>query len=658
MRNNNKIGIVSIAEIQGLDFIIPDYQRGYRWEELQVVELLKDLSNFIENSRTGFYCLQPLVVKRSIVDCKAFYEQMRGKLDNMQGEPDPIGSLVEDLQHLTTWEVIDGQQRLTTLYIIMMVLKHDPAYRISYQTRPESKEFLENIMNKTQEDGDENIDFQHMILARNVAQEWLKDKSDEEKALLYDTILERVKFIWYESVGENPIDVFTRLNIGKISLTNAELIKAALLNRSNYAGSHSDFIHTKQIQIASQWDDIEYALQDDELWLFLNDKNYRERTRIDFLFKILFENDCFGIKGQLAPEDYYRQIGHDRYSVYRYFAKQIEMKDSHMSDAEHLETIWTKVTSLFDTIKEWFEDSLLYHYIGFCIWAIEDSKHNAEQRRKQINDWYNQWMECGVDKEEFLTSIKNYIRDKIIDCERDNLNKLHFEDIYQKSRIRKILLLHNVQTIITQQEVQTDKYKLASFHKFPFHLFKKETWNVEHIDSATTNELKQTRDQKPWLRAALASGKLDYDEKIKKYLDKKCTDIPDFQEIYDKVMSQFPSDDLLCETVQIDDIVDNERMHIWNLALLDESTNKSYRNSIFCVKRSFVINKEQGKHCHISDEGKVVIDGKAIAFVPICTKQAFLKYYTEDANALLAWSRTDSEKYLEDIKQKLENFLK
>ena len=219
-------------------------------------------------------------------------------------------------------------------------------------------------------------------------------------------------------------------------------------------------------------------------------------------------------------------------------------------------------------------------------------------------------------------------------------------------------MLHNVQTIITQQEVQTDKYKLASFHKFPFHLFKKETWNVEHIDSATTNELKQTRDQKPWLRAALASGKLDYDEKIKKYLDKKCTDIPDFQEIYDKVMSQFPSDDLLCETVQIDDIVDNERMHIWNLALLDESTNKSYRNSIFCVKRSFVINKEQGKHCHISDEGKVVIDGKAIAFVPICTKQAFLKYYTEDANALLAWSRTDSKKYLEDIKQKLENFLK
>lgn len=113
MRNNNKIGIVSISEIQGLDFIIPDYQRGYRWEELQVTELLKDLNIFIENSRTGFYCLQPLVVKRSIVDSKAFSEEISRRLDRIQDEPDPIGCLVEDLQQLTSWEVIDGQQRLT-----------------------------------------------------------------------------------------------------------------------------------------------------------------------------------------------------------------------------------------------------------------------------------------------------------------------------------------------------------------------------------------------------------------------------------------------------------------------------------------------------------------------------------------------------------------
>lgn len=54
MRNNNKIGIVSISEIQGLDFIIPDYQRGYRWEELQVAELLKDLNILLRTRELVF----------------------------------------------------------------------------------------------------------------------------------------------------------------------------------------------------------------------------------------------------------------------------------------------------------------------------------------------------------------------------------------------------------------------------------------------------------------------------------------------------------------------------------------------------------------------------------------------------------------------------
>lgn len=654
MRTNNKIGIVSVSEIQGLDFIIPDYQRGYRWGELQVIELLKDLTNFIDTSRSGFYCLQPLVVKRSLANIGSFYETVKERLDEVQDDPDPIGSLVADLQRMTTWEVIDGQQRLTTLYIIMMVLKQDPAYTLSYQTRSGSKDFLEHIMEKSAEDGEENIDYKHMLGARDVAVAWLEGRSVEQKAMLYDTILERVKFIWYESVGENAIDVFTRLNIGKISLTNAELIKAALLNRSNYVGSHADYIHTKQIQISAKWDEIEYALQDDELWLFLNDKNYQERTRIDFLFKILFENDCFSIKEKMTEEEYDCQIGHDRYSVYRYFAKQIESYDENTDMAVHLDDVWHKVTSLYDTIREWFEDSVLYHYIGFCIWSREDNRHDAESRREQINNWYTLWMICK-DKDTFQEEVKKDIRQNIVNCKEDNLNNLHFDK--DKSKIRKILLLHNIQTIISQQEVQEDKYKLTTFQKFPFHLFKKETWNVEHIDSATTNELESIKEKRTWLRAALASGKLTFDDKIKKYLDKRCKDIPDFQEIYDKVMANFPSDDLLREKVQKEEEEDNERMHIWNLALLDEGTNKSYHNSIFSVKRSFVINKEQGKHCYISDEGNVEIDGKSIAFVPICTKQVFLKYYTDNANALLAWTRSDSKKYLADIKNKLKDFL-
>ena len=82
MSANNKIGLVSVNELIDMNFIIPGYQRGYRWEKKQIKQLLNDLKEFadtldkarmddeveVENSKrthvtnVGFYCLQPLAV--------------------------------------------------------------------------------------------------------------------------------------------------------------------------------------------------------------------------------------------------------------------------------------------------------------------------------------------------------------------------------------------------------------------------------------------------------------------------------------------------------------------------------------------------------------------------------------------------------------------
>jgi uncharacterized protein with ParB-like and HNH nuclease domain len=68
------------------NFIIPAYKRGYRWTKRQVEELLNDIRDFQKESESkpkeAFYCLQPLVV-----------------------------SEIE-----SGWVLIDGQQRLTTIY--------------------------------------------------------------------------------------------------------------------------------------------------------------------------------------------------------------------------------------------------------------------------------------------------------------------------------------------------------------------------------------------------------------------------------------------------------------------------------------------------------------------------------------------------------------
>ena len=67
---NNNIELRSIRSLSGLNFFIPDYQRGYRWSNNQVLQMLNDFKEFckrIDNKQLKageFYCLQPIVVKK------------------------------------------------------------------------------------------------------------------------------------------------------------------------------------------------------------------------------------------------------------------------------------------------------------------------------------------------------------------------------------------------------------------------------------------------------------------------------------------------------------------------------------------------------------------------------------------------------------------
>lgn len=101
-----------------------------------------------------------------------------------------------------------------------------------------------------------------MFQACRTYQSMLDSKDEEWKKTFKDVLLNKVKFIWYDTDEQDPIDVFKRLNIDKISLTPSELIKALLLNRNNFDSKEGwDQIHLRQQEIASEWDAIEGALQ-------------------------------------------------------------------------------------------------------------------------------------------------------------------------------------------------------------------------------------------------------------------------------------------------------------------------------------------------------------------------------------------------------------
>ena len=75
---------------------------------------------------------------------------------------------------------------------------------------------------------------------------------------------EGVKIIWYEVAtdsDESAIGMFTRLNVGRIPLTNAELVKAMFISESANAG----ITREKKEEIALQWDNIERELHNDSL---------------------------------------------------------------------------------------------------------------------------------------------------------------------------------------------------------------------------------------------------------------------------------------------------------------------------------------------------------------------------------------------------------
>ena len=630
----NVIELKTVRNLLGMNFLIPNYQRGYRWTGQQVRDLLNDVWDYYENdkTKTEFYCLQPLVIRR----------QDENILEKIRA-----ANTIEEIKGLLkgSWEVIDGQQRLTTIFIILSELGEKNIYHLKYATRDGSERYLMNINN---EEKDNNIDYFHIFQSKRIISEWF-DNDDDKKSKFKEILLNDVKFIWYESVNEDPIKVFTRLNIGKISLTNAELIKALVLNRSNFISSDIDHLKLRQQEIATEWDIIEYSLQNEEFWLFLNNIGYKRPTRIDFIFDMICDKNKLEL-----DKDKYKLIGTDEYRTFRYFYEYFKSDNDQLS----IKKCWKKVKAYYQTFREWFNDLELYHYIGYLV----IHKYNLYDL---MDKWNNQ---KKVDKKMFVDYLKKEIKKEILkkfkfdqtDIESDKydfidlvLGVQYKEDGSDKKKCKPILLFHSIQTVVNQNNnnLDNEKYQLGVFYKFPFHLYKLENWDVEHINSNTTNEEDDPATQNEWLLNVYLSADEETQSKICEYF--KQTDTNDKKILFNYIKDKFPQ-------TEDKEWTSEEKNKIWNYTLLDSSTNRSYGNAIFSGKRRVIIGKDKGQLIPIP---KITKDGKfelteetkaKSSFVPPCTKQVFMKYYSSTMSDANYWTKIDAKGYQNDI----ENCLK
>lgn len=544
-----------VGDITG-NFHVPSYQRGYRWGKEEVLRLLEDVLHNGDNN----YCLQPIVVR------------------NNGG----------------TYELIDGQQRLTTIYLIYCHIKDaipkkckGPKFTLEYETRDKSAEFLQNI---DLDRRNENIDFWFIANAYEIIGRWF-DESDVREMHLFQYFAEKVKVIWYE-VGEteDAISLFTRLNIGKIPLTSAELVKAMFLSRS------SGITHDKQQEIALQWDSIERELHNDSLWYFLTNEIYSQyQTRIDLVLDLIAE------KSPRSREKYYT------------FFKIDELRKT-----MDLEDLWRTIQQTFLILKDWHENHELYHKIGYLIASETLSL-------QQIYD-----MSIGKTKMEFRSGLDTYIRKSI--AIRENYADLSYEKSQDYKHISILLLLFNVESV----RLNGEHTQWFPFDKFKFDNHKSVSWSLEHIHARQSEGLKTQALWKEWLELHLPSIQtVCPDEKelilnMQEAIDDEKLDRTGFESIQQAVLEK------------LSDKGSMDYMHsISNLALLNTSDNAAINNSTFDVKRNMIIEMD-----------------KKGQYIPFCTKMVFLKYYTpSENNQLHFWGQADRIAYVKAINIVLEKYL-
>ncbi len=209
-------------------FTIPLYQRLYVWGEEQIGLLLEDLWSAFESDQGIFYLGTTLVVKRP-----AEHENAPSR-----------------------YELIDGQQRFTTLWLLSLNLSESALSmygyaqwngqdmpRISFAIRPEIKAwFAWRITNKTLQAGQpselevpENAE--QLDAALSQINSWLQQKPAEQQAAFACFIYNKVQLVITEAAPETDLNrLFEIINNRGVQLQHHEILKARILDRLPQAG--------------------------------------------------------------------------------------------------------------------------------------------------------------------------------------------------------------------------------------------------------------------------------------------------------------------------------------------------------------------------------------------------------------------------------------
>lgn len=598
--------------LQGKTYSIPPYQRGYKWDTKDIERLLKDINEFSPNEDLNlFYCLQNI-------------------------------TLVES-QDSKTFNVVDGQQRLTTLTVILSYLNEYELIneKLQYNVRKETEEFLKeyifkpnelkNIQNWEQFLENTSIkgkdyDYQdvfYLFNAYKAIQTWFETYPNSVTAMK-DKILNRVKLIVNLPKNIEEQELFENLNGKRVPLDGADLIRALIITRvaKKEIGDIDDsikqnvLINERRVKIGLMLDRINHW------WADENKKNYfhqfTKESKVPDEESISFNDVTYPINHLYKL--YVLAYGEGVLDM-EFFEKKV-IEDGFLDELQLLQR----------TMENWCNDKELYHLILFTsIYAREKIKEEPVLSFKELlHQWkklYRKDFIRFLKKRIASTEVFNDLINQTERCKEENEKTAFLENWYDNKLITVSVLLDIISILSSNSTC------------LPARHFKAYKEDLEHIFPQTPvgdrikDKIKQTQILKEYID--IINQSLSEEEKI----NINDCDI-DWENQNWKDDIKFRINNRIEKVIPVNSL--------GNMCVLHESVNRGYGNDFFLEKRIDIMRKSQEgffirPHVHVYD-----------AFNKI-----FLERHDEsiDMKMMNRWDRSDILARREYIIKRISNFL-
>lgn len=599
---------LSQNQVEG--YYIAPYQRGYKWKSktkydhipVLLTDLFEAYSKNKEISNSKEYFLQYITVKRTIVDMEQVFE------------------------------VIDGQQRLTTLCILFSVIAENHQYK---NITTKKGKFLLNYARY--EDAESHIFVQilHLLKDPSIVADKLQEQDKfymleaaksiacffkivsnngkEEFDGFLSYLKENVKIILNkEDEFTSAEDVFSSLNANRVPLTDAYLIKGLLLTKAargitnqNKRKPFKEIMDERTI-MGRTWDEMNTWFEQKEIGLYFfgnNNKSLEKMLRL-----VDFKNN----KKSIEIINHYREGLNSGEKNYDTSYKLFNHFHDHILTSEDSRYCLMEIKHIYKRLKSWYQNDFIYNMLGLYLMDVKDEDKKSQILIKLLS----------AKNDELLQKIKEHFISKFLS--EKELMSLRYPN---KKLVFTLLALS-----ICPEDVSLNE---EMDYRFNFQKYLEEKWSLEHIypQNPKKGSFKVQDDKDYILREIneeITRRKDNEDEITKLKLVKERIeneseiDTNEIKFIYDKYSS---------------DLTDG----IGNMALLSGSVNTALSNGFFNTKRKVLLS--------LINKGN---------FVPKHTLDVFSKMleqpkeYTEHFDATLVnWTSSDIKAHREWIINRL-----